>query len=185
MKRLLPCLLALTACHAMADAVADMTHEQWQTEGKRFVPPYHHKRLADYVEQMVFDMDQHALAALEGNILVASFVDLDDSLSSTSMLGNQLAENFMQQMRKQGYPVAESKATGNVMITQTGDLVFSRTARKVRQAEYCCVLSGTLIYGPSGIEVNARVFEHNSQAVLASASGLIPYFVVSHLGQLQ
>ncbi|GAA0360095.1 hypothetical protein GCM10009092_25390 [Bowmanella denitrificans] len=169
----------------LATESPETSNEHWASQGQRYVPEHHYKRLADYVEQMVLSMDDNALSQSNEGIVVASFVDLDESLTHTSMLGNQLAEQFMQQLRKQGYSVTESKATGRVTITERGDIVYSRDNRTLRQGEYCCVLSGTLVYSPVGIEVNSRLFDLQSQAVLASASTVIPYFVVSHLGRLE
>ncbi|GGO73364.1 FlgO family outer membrane protein [Bowmanella pacifica] len=174
----------LLAPYAFSDTTQAVSSDDWGAQGQRFVPLHHHKRLADYVEQMVMGLKINQQAVADKSIAVASFVEFDSTLTQTNMLGNQLAENFMQQLRKQGFSVTESKATGEVKITQNGDFAFSREAHQLPKGQSCCVLTGTMIYSPSGVEVNARLFELDSNKVLASAQGVIPYFVVRHLGQV-
>ncbi|MBT1065221.1 hypothetical protein KJY73_16645 [Bowmanella sp. Y26] len=178
------CALLLSASPAFSDAPTSTSRGNWATDGQRFVPLHHHKRLASYVEQMVMRLNIDEQGLSKKNIAVASFVDFDSTLTKTSMLGNQLAENFMQELRKQGFSVTESKSTGSIKVTVSGDIAYSRQAHEVPKVQSCCVLTGTIIYSPAGIEVNARLFDLRNNEVLASADGLIPYFVVSHLGQM-
>lgn len=182
--KLLGLIGVLLISNAVANTAQPASHNDWETNGQRFVPQHHHKRLTHYVEQMVIALKMDKQVVGDESIAVASFVEFDATLTHTNMLGNQLAENFMQQMRKQGFSVSESKSTGTVKITEKGDLAFSRDATEVQKEQSCCVLTGTMIYSPAGIEVNARLFDLNNNKVLASAEGLIPYFVVNHLGQV-
>jgi TolB-like protein len=151
-----------------------------------YAPSRHNIKLSSYVEQLVISLQQNSTQKINGNISVSSFVNFDSSLQNTNAVGNQLAENFTTQLRRFGFAVSDSKLTKAISITPQGDFVFTRQVRKLRRnSDLCCVLAGTMIYAPQGIEVNARIMDLATQAVLSSASTTIPYFVVEHLGMPQ
>lgn len=151
-----------------------------------YSPASHKVTLASYAEQMVVSLFQNGGIPANGSIAVASFVDFDDSLRNTNVLGNQLAENLIIQLQKFGYNVSETKATKVLQIDDSGDYILSRDPRKVKTANnFCCILTGTMIYAPSGIEVNARLFNTRNNMIIASSHTTIPYFVTKHLGIVQ
>ncbi|MBZ9610183.1 FlgO family outer membrane protein [Rheinheimera maricola] len=148
-----------------------------------YTPGRHKLSLANYVEQMVLSLKRNGTVPTEGSIAVASFVDFDASLTHSHALGNQLAENFITQLQKFGYNVNETKANGKLIIDSKGDFVFSRKKRtRFTRTNYCCVLTGTLIYAPTGIEVNTRLFNTRDNSLISSSQTTIPYFVTRHLG---
>jgi TolB-like protein len=181
-------LMALTACQASSQAPARdvaMPHADYHDSAydQSFAPSRHHKQLHDYVSTMIVRLLDHQDIQQASSIAVASFVDFDDSLTSTSMLGNQLAENFLVMLPQYGLTAIELKGRSAVELTSQGDLAFSRSQRRsLARSGHCCVLAGTLIYAPAGVEVYARVFKLSDQRVLASSKTTIPYFVVQHLG---
>lgn len=188
MQRTLPILFistALVACQSKqpqqyTETTSDLTAPM-NTVG--YSPSRHNVKLSSYVEQLVIALQQNSHKQVDGNIAVASFVNFDSSLRQTNVIGNQLAENFVTQLQRFGYDVYDSKLTRAFSVTEHGDFVFSREARTLRRnRNLCCVLAGTMIYAPDGIEVNVRLMDLSTQAVLSTANTTIPYFVVEHLG---
>jgi TolB-like protein len=146
-----------------------------------FQTDLHFQLLNDYVEQMALELSQDLLEMNIANpVAVASFVHLDSQLTNTDTLGNQLAEAFIAEMRKVGIMVNDHKVTGNIMVTPSGDLAFSRDIRylKGRQA-IGYVLTGTMVRNPKGMLINARVVGLTSNTVVAATSKLIPNILLA------
>jgi TolB-like protein len=113
---------------------------------------------------------------------VASFVELDETLLTSSVLGNQLGELLIGQIQRYGMSVVDFKTTGSVLIDRTGDYAFSRNTDKLAQRTGLdFVLSGTLISTEKGVQVNARIINLGSKVVVSSSALMIPHFVVEEL----
>ncbi|PAJ75155.1 hypothetical protein CJF42_06595 [Pseudoalteromonas sp. NBT06-2] len=138
------------------------------------------KLLSEYVEQMAMGlMDSFQAHAPDTKIAVTSFVDLNDDLQSTNMLGNQISESFLYEMQQYGIPVIDFKVMEYIEVNKKGDFVFSRDYQQLTEslkADY--ILSGTLIYTAAGVVVNARIVNMFSKVIIASAKGLIPSFIL-------
>ena len=141
------------------------------------------KQLNDYVAQMAMQLvETFHYFPVESRVAVASFVDLDSELNRTNVLGNQLAEAFIHQFQQFGIQVVDFKTTRDIQVTPSGDFVFSRQHSQLdmmQQIDY--VLSGTMVFLPRGIMINARVINFRTKVVAASSQQLIPHFVVSSL----
>lgn len=141
------------------------------------------KQLNDYVAQMAMQLvETFHLFPTESRVAVASFVDLDSELNRTNIIGNQLAEAFIHQFQQFGISVVDFKTTRDIQVTSNGDFVFSRNHMQLdalQQIDY--VLSGTMVFGPRGIMVNARVINFRTKVVTASSQQFIPHFVISSL----
>ncbi|MCT8125492.1 hypothetical protein H1D31_05580 [Alishewanella sp. BS5-314] len=141
------------------------------------------KQLNDYVAQMAMQLvETFHYFPVESRVAVASFVDLDSELNRTNIIGNQLAEAFIHQFQQFGIQVVDFKTTRDIQVTPSGDFVFSRQHNQLdmmQQIDY--VLSGTMVFTPRGIMVNARVINFRTKVVAASSQQLIPHFVVSSL----
>jgi TolB-like protein len=147
-----------------------------------FEPRYHNKQLNDYAQQMVLNFKINK--ELPGSIAVTSFVEFDQTLTKTNNLGNQLAEAFLIEMRQAGYTVEDINALGGVVVNHYGNFSFSRQ-EDFLQDNFCCVLSGNLIYQSNGVLVNSKLFNIDTKNLIAASSLVIPYFVIEHLGQAQ
>ncbi|WP_299081340.1 FlgO family outer membrane protein [uncultured Paraglaciecola sp.] len=115
-------------------------------------------------------------------IVVSSFVVLDDDLSSSGTLGNQIAESFIHEIHKFGIPAIDFKTTDYIRITKSGDFVLSRDYLELTTqiaAEY--VLLGTLTKQQGGTLVNARIVAFKTKAVMASAQGFLPSHITNSL----
>lgn len=141
------------------------------------------KQLNDYVAQMAMKLvETFHYFPVESKVAVASFVDLDSELNRTNVIGNQLAEAFIHQLQQFGVQVVDFKATRDIQVTASGDFVFSRDHSKLNQLQQIdYVLSGTMVFTPRGIMINARVINSHTKVVAASAQQLIPHFVVSSI----
>lgn len=145
-----------------------------------YKPRYTHKFLNDYAEQITMTLMAKAKSLDTNTTLgVASFVSLNHNLQTTSVLGNQLAESFMNEIQTYGISVVDFKAMDGIEVAPNGDLVFKRKHHKDADMNY--VLSGTMQQNQQGIQVNARIINLHDRVVVASAKGFIPHFIVSQL----
>ncbi|MDP4488607.1 FlgO family outer membrane protein [Pseudoalteromonas piscicida] len=144
-----------------------------------FVSYRHRKEIANYANQIALELSDTVLGQKPESIAVASFVNFNESLRDTNQLGNQLAESLMHQMQKLGYQALDFKALGKIEVTSSGDLTFSRNASRLKNTQSPShLLTGTMVYRPRGVEVNARLLEFNTNLVIASTVVTIPYFIL-------
>jgi TolB-like protein len=145
----------------------------------KFNPMRHNLSLSNYVEQMALDLVDTMTYEDEMHIAVASFVEFDNNLRSTNQLGNQLSETFIHQLQKFGYGVVDFKTANSITVTANGDFSFSRELKRLAQKKVAShVLSGTMIYRSTGVEVNARIVDIESKQVIATSSKLVPSYVL-------
>lgn len=141
-----------------------------------------HKRINDYADQIAMSLMENAYSLNKTDKLaVASFVRFDHSLIQPTVLGNRLAESLITQLQAFGVTVIDTKLSDSMVITDHGDLVFSRdTAHLAQQLNIDYIVSGTLIERPRGVEVNARIIGVKHQNVAAASNLLIPSFIVAN-----
>jgi TolB-like protein len=155
----------------------------WQQPSYSYRPMHTNKLLSDYTEQFAMKLIENMRYVTNSTpIAVTSFVDLDNNLKTTSIIGNQLAESFITELQEFGLSVVDFKHTGSIDVTSKGDFSFSRNKKELdkhNHIEY--VLSGTLTYNDRGVIVNTRLIGTESKVVVASARGFIPNFVVDSL----
>lgn len=145
-----------------------------------FRPRFTYKSVQDYAAQLSMDLvrTRHGLGP-ESRVGISSFVKLDATLQNTTILGNQLAEFMIAEMQQQGMHVVDHKLMPALEVTSYGDIAFSRDVMRLSQQNVMDhVLSGTLIEKANGVFVNARIISVNTNRVVASATLLIPDFVV-------
>tara|TARA_R110002126_G_scaffold10245_71_gene46741 strand:- start:571 stop:1239 length:669 start_codon:yes stop_codon:yes gene_type:complete len=139
-----------------------------------------HKLLDDYVAELAMQLYHSSTHAFADNtVAVAGFADVTPGRDTLQPLGNALAELFLQQMPRYGVTMVDHKLTGSIALTASGDRVFSNRSGQVsanQQIDY--VLSGTVQHSHRGAYVNVRIMHLKNKTVLASASQLIPQFVL-------
>ncbi|MEM0516602.1 FlgO family outer membrane protein [Pseudoalteromonas sp. YIC-827] len=152
----------------------------WTPPFSAYRPRSTHKLIGDYAEQLSMRLIENLNVNIaSGRVAVASFVELDSSLKRTNLLGNQLAESMITELQEFGLQVVDFKATGDIRVTQQGDLAYSRDFAELAQHQAVdYILSGTLTYTDRGVIVNARIFGSKDRVVIASGKGFIPHFVV-------
>ena len=172
----------VTPVPSAQQTVANRQHG-WAVPYQYVTRLHSNKQLNDYVAQMAMQLvETFHYFPTESRVAVASFVDLDSELNRTNIIGNQLAEAFIHQLQQFGVSVVDFKTTRDIQVTANGDFVFSRNHSQLdalQQIDY--VLSGTMVFGPRGIMVNARVINFRTKVVAASSQQLIPHFVISSI----
>ena len=146
-----------------------------------FVSNVHFQLLSDYTEQMAMALKKDTRTKdIEDSIVVASFVYLDDNLKTTSPLGNQLAEYFINDLQEIGLPVSDHKLTAGLNVTSQGDFSLSRNIEELNpELEIGYVLTGTMIKNERGMVVNVRLIHRESNRVFASTSKLLPNLLIN------
>ncbi len=108
-------------------------------------------------------------------VAVADFVLLDSDLTTTTLLGKQIAESLIHEIHKFGIPVLDYKTREQIKVSDQGDFLFSREHPQNEQSlPIHYVFSGTLVKHQGGYLINARVIGLSSKAVIASAQTFIP-----------
>ncbi|GAA6203870.1 FlgO family outer membrane protein [Thalassotalea sp. SU-HH00458] len=155
----------------------------WQLSSTVYRPRTTHKLLSDYTEVLAMKLIENMKYVSDKTpIAITSFVELDNNLQTTNILGNQLAESFMNEMQEFGLSVVDVNHMGKVVVTPSGDFSFSRDGKELGQfPELDYVLSGTLTYNTRGVIINARIVGVDSKVVVSSAKGFIPHFIVESL----
>ncbi|MFT5712976.1 MAG: TolB-like protein [Glaciecola sp.] len=157
--------------------------QSWQAPSTLFRPAFSHKSLQDYAGQLSMQLLRNSAGMKKNDLIgVASFVRLDRSLQQTNILGNQLAEYFISEIQQFGLAVVDFKMASGLNVTLRGDFVFSRDSLELAQdMKMDHILSGTMIDKQKGVQINARIISVENNRVVASASVLIPHFIVQSL----
>ncbi len=155
----------------------------WQVPTNSFRPKFTHKLLSDYTENLAMELIENMQYVSQTSLIaVTSFVDLDNNLKTTNILGNQLAEDFIHELQQYGLSVVDYKHTGKIKIAKNGDFTFSREGHELGNfPEVKYVLSGTLTYNNRGAIINARIIGVDTKVVVSSAKCFIPAFIIESL----
>ena len=139
--------------------------------------------LSEYIEVMSMDlMNSIDSSSIKGPIAVTSFVNLNSTLKTTSLLGNHISEYFINELRNTNFPVTDFKVTGFIQVTPDGDLAMSRKIFELKDnLEVAYILTGTLIQNERGVIVNARIVSLSTNTILSSTTKLLPHIVLSGL----
>ena len=153
---------------------------QLQAPVQRFAPKFTYKSVQDYAGQLAMSLVKNGNGlSRNARIGISSFVKLDTSLQNTTVLGNQLAEYSIAQMQQFGLTVIDFKLMPALQVASNGDIAFSRDVIDLANNNIMDhVLSGTMIEKYEGVFINARIIKLGSNQVVASASVLVPHFVV-------
>jgi TolB-like protein len=145
-----------------------------------FRPRFSYKSVQDYAAQLSMDLmkSRYGLSS-NARVGISSFVKLDATLQNQTILGNQLAEYLIFEMQQQGLPVVDHRLMPALQVTSRGDVTFSRDIQQLSKSKVMDhVLSGTLIEKANGVFVNARIMSVTTKQIVATATVLIPSFVV-------
>lgn len=170
-------------CQDMALQNITQYKEVSESHSSLFSTDLHFNQLGEYTEQMAVDIQQDLKGTqVDSEIVVASFVYLDSALQPRGQLGNQLAENFINDLQQIGLPVSDHKLTGTLDMNGAGDFVFSRDTSQISNLmEIGYVFSGTMQKNSRGVIVNARLMNFNTKRVIASSSKFIPDILLENI----
>ena len=148
-------------------------------------PEYHKKPMMknvnDYAKWIAQDLFSNLDYPSNLDVFVISdFALLDSDLNETNHFGRQLTEALMHEVNITGFSVIDTKATGFIRITESGDVFFhskdyTELAQKVPATN---VIAGTLTKHKGGYLVNARIISMETMAMVSSAQAFVPYEVV-------
>lgn len=155
----------------------------WVNHTIGFRPDFSYQSLQGYAAQLSMELLKNSSGLYPSDTIgVASFVMLDDSLKTYSVVGNQLAEYFISEIQQIGMPVIDFKTSNSVNVSSNGDFVFSRDGQQLaRELKMSHVLSGTLIEKPNGTHINARIVSLQSKRIVSTASITVPRFITNGL----
>lgn len=119
------------------------------------------------------DFDHH-YGDLSGGVIVLSFVD-QRNLAQTTSLGRYLAEQLMHELQQRRVPVLELRKSTEVRVQERGgEFGLSRNPAEIRdEVAASAMLTGTYTVTAAQIIVNARVIDHKTTILLASATAVI------------
>lgn len=150
-----------------------------------FFPSKTHKQLNDYASQLAMKLMDNATHLSQKDLVgVTSFVRLNESLSNSTVLGNQLSEHLITELQAFGLAIVDFKVANNITVTPYGDFVLSRSAKSLaKKMSMEHVVTGTIIEDDRGVQVNARIVSLADKQVVASANIYIPAFIVIDLNK--
>ncbi len=134
------------------------------------------KVLKSYADRLVFEISKQLNPETLGLISVTSFVELDDNLTNTNPLGNQLSEVLLVSLKEEGFYVEDLYVSSDIQINEKGAFVFSRDKLKQINSHY--ILSGVINYTPNAVNINARVINIHQSEIVAAHSFAIPNYIV-------
>lgn len=134
-----------------------------------------------YINRLFMTLQDNAPTNLAiKSIAVVNFVKFDQALTNVTLLGQHITEHLMQEGQRVGYQIIEHKVTNRILQSSKGDTVFDYYLSH-HAHNFDAVLTGTIIPGPTGLSVHARIVDVTSQTILSSANVFIPRFIVDQL----
>jgi len=126
------------------------------------------------VDKVVSEMlSNNQYVSKQHSIAVVSMVELDD-FSSTTRLGQQVAEGIVHYLHVNGYRLVDFKLTGTISVTPKGDFIHSRDWQRLKnEMDVDYLVSGTLDSYDNGVYLNVRMVGFHSQVVVASSQTFI------------
>lgn len=134
----------------------------------------------DLAEQLVDQMQQHDVDDGYSQLgltrwVMADTLQLPHPQDSVSGLSHQLSESLYKYLQKRNVRLVDYRAQDYISLASDGATLLTRDADALNpQPLLDWVLVGTMAREDSGVIVNLRVVERDSQQVLASANRWVP-----------
>jgi len=182
-------LLSLLSGCSSPDYHAKSYSERFKQHGYSYTPKsditehtQHHKVssgvLQKYAMRLSYELAQQVDVRTLPPILVASFVNFDQSLKHSNALGNTLAEDLQTALRQHGFKVTERHANSKIESDRFGTYVLNNTASTPERVTY--VLTGTIQYNAKSALINSRLMAVNDGTIIAAYTLPIPNFMLQH-----
>lgn len=140
--------------------------------GKTNVAGYINRITSSIAEQL--SQNKNFYDIKETPLAIMSIVDMND-FKKTSPITKKLSENLIHEMHVRGYKVVDYKAMSNIEIDESGDYLFSRAIKDLKnQRLISYALSGTYSEYREGMVINCRIIDIESSIVLSTAQVFIP-----------
>lgn len=145
---------------------------------QEFRPYGHNRTLNDFAEVLALQLRGNYFGNLHNiSIVPSGFVLMNQTLTDSNQLGNQLAELCSTQLHQFGLNVVEPNL--NNVLSQ------SNTALKRAPFEFdnvSHVLTGTLILRQQGVEVNAKIVNAKTKLSESTANIFVPMYILHDAG---
>ncbi len=140
--------------------------------GKTNVAGYINRITSSIAEQL--SQNKNFYDIKETPLAILSIVDMND-FKKTSPITKKISENLIHEMHVRGYKVVDYKAMSNIEIDESGDYLFSRAIKDLKnQRVISYALAGTYSEYREGMVVNCRIIDIKSSIVLSTAQVFIP-----------
>lgn len=151
-----------------------------KSKSSLFFSQYNFQFINEYTEQLAYDLKNSLKGkTIERNIVVTTFVFLDNSLKNTDIIGRQVAELLTTDLQNINLPVSDLNLTGYVDINQNGEFSLSQDSNEINpdiDIGYIC--TGTLIENKQGLLINAKIIDRMTNRVIASANKILPRAII-------
>lgn len=135
--------------------------------------------LQDYAEQLTMRLMENIHDDELGfKLAVTSFVDFDETLQTTSQLGNQFSRAMASELRQYGVTLVNPHVMPKLLVQPNGVLSQSRDVKELNgRMSLDYVLTGSLLYKAEGVEISAQIASVDDQTVISAAQTIVPYMV--------
>jgi TolB-like protein len=128
-----------------------------------------------FTDKIVFDLLNQIDSDSVEHLTVTSLVELDDNLSNTNPLGNQLAEYLKISLNERDFTVSELYTSEGITVTPDGAFIFDRKNKRSKSSQY--VLSGYLNYAPDAVNINVSLLDIQNALIMATAVTSMPNYI--------
>ncbi|MGJ8691247.1 MAG: FlgO family outer membrane protein [Thalassotalea sp.] len=138
--------------------------------------------LSEYTEQLAYDL-KHSIKdkEIKHNIVVTTFVYLDETLRNTDVIGQQVATLLSADLQNNNLPVSELKLSGYIDINEQGEFALSQNIDELNpNITFRYICTGTLIENKQGLLINARIIDRTTNQIIGSASKTIPRMMLDN-----
>ncbi|MFT7005708.1 MAG: TolB-like protein [Colwellia sp.] len=130
-----------------------------------------------YTDRIAFELSKQLKVSNLTGVAVASYVDLDDNLTSSNALGNKLAEALIMSLDEFGFNLIELHLSGSITTNQQGTFVFDREKHNGLQPSF--VIAGIISYQKNAITLNTRLMNTSDSTILATNALSVPNFIMA------
>lgn len=153
-----------------------------QAKSSLFSTQYNFQFLNEYTEQLAYDLKNSLRnKVVDRNIVVTTFVFLDQSLKNTDSVGQQVSELLTTDLQNNNLPVIDLNLTGYIDINEFGEFALSQDNNDINpNLEIGYICTGTLIENKQGLLINAKIIDRITNRVIASANKTLPRAILSN-----
>ncbi|MCJ8294164.1 MAG: FlgO family outer membrane protein [Colwellia sp.] len=130
-----------------------------------------------YTDRIAFELSKQIKVSELTGVAVASYVDLDDNLTSSNALGNKLAEALIMSLHEFGFNLIELNLSEGIESNQQGTFVFDREQHNDTQPSF--VIAGIISYQKNSVTLNTRLMNTSDSTILATNALSMPNFIMA------
>lgn len=175
-------ILALNGCASLdslsigsSDKVEVLPRVAYKPESNQNTIHYYSDRLANQLFQSLTTVKPNAKLAIGTFTAIDTLKAPESKNSPTYLYGLQIADSFLTTSTQRGFAVVEFKTLKGIKITKNHDLMLSRDVSELKgKHDVDYFLTGTMTQQETGLVVNARLIDVNTNIVVAAATDYMP-----------